>query len=246
MHGYKLVLTVAAALLIQQSAASGAPVRIGSTTATKNQVAGLVEGNKLTLTTGSDIYSNELISTGSASIGEFVFVDSTKLSVGPISEVRLDKFVYNSAGSNSRVVLKLAHGAFRFVTGALDKRAYTIETAYGTIGVRGTILEIALMPCVRQLHCGLIVHLVDGGAFVRTLRGQVVNLSQPNTMVTVSPDGAVRGPISAPTSILNFASLDGTMTAGLNLPVFLAGLVLTGALVPILHHEDHTLFVSPN
>ena len=213
LRGYKSVLATAVVLFALQSAASGA--QIGTASATKNQVDGVVGGNKRQLSAGSEIYSNELIRTGTASVGDFVFLDSTKLSVGPISEVRLDKFVYNPGGSNSSVVVNVTRGAFRFISGSLPSRAYAINTPYGTIGIRGSILEVRVIPCTGQPQCGLTVKVVSGGAWVTTPSGQVINLDV-NTMVTVSPDGVVTGPVPAPTTILEFASLDEGTTVFVN------------------------------
>lgn len=230
MRGRKFV-TAMAILLALQTVASGAP--IGSASATKNEVAGIVGGQTRQLASGSEVFSNELIRTGAASIGDFVFLDNTKLSVGPTSEVRLDKFVYNPSGSNSSVVLRATRGAFQFVTGALDKRAYNIVTPYGTIGVRGTGLRFKVVQCRGLPECGLSLQVFEGEAFVRLPNGQVVDVPE-GTMITVSPEGVVTGPSPAPTSIIDFASLEEGTTVFADLPPALVGVLAVGAVVPIV------------
>jgi hypothetical protein len=63
---------------------------------------------------------------------------SSKLSVGPKTEVLLDKFVYDPKKSTGTVAVEAARGSFRFVTGPQSKGVtYQIKTPFGTLGVRG-------------------------------------------------------------------------------------------------------------
>ena len=105
----------------------------------------MVRGQPQTLSSGSAIYTDELVRTGQEGIAELGFVDSTKLSVGPISEVRLDRFVFNPDKAAGSVVLEATRGSYRFVTGVQDHQSYQIKTPYATLGVRGTVLEIVLV-----------------------------------------------------------------------------------------------------
>jgi hypothetical protein len=104
-------------------------------------------GGGATLQAGSSLYTNETIGTGPAGQAELHFNDSTKLSVGPSSNVRLDKFVYDpNKGGAGKVAISATKGAYRFITGEQDKKAYEIKTPYATLGVRGTVLEIVVVP----------------------------------------------------------------------------------------------------
>ena len=93
---------------------------------------------------GNAVHSNELIRSGDAAVAELVFIDQTKVSVGPKSEIRLDKFVYNPNNGSGAVVLETSRGAYRFITGVQEHKNYEIKTPYATLGVRGTIIEINL------------------------------------------------------------------------------------------------------
>ncbi len=141
---------VAASLLLQTAVSRAAEEgSIGSASAVKNRVEGTVRGQTRALSSGSSVYSNESVRTGQDSIAELGFVDSTKLSVGPTSEVRLDKFVYDPNKGSGAVALKATRGSLRFVTGVQDHDSYSIKTPYATLGVRGTVLEIVVKPSVR-------------------------------------------------------------------------------------------------
>jgi len=116
---------------------------IGSAAAVKPEA----QGGGAPLQAGSSLYANETVRTGGAGIAELQFNDNTKLSVGPSSTVRLDKFVYdpNNKGAG-KVAINVTKGAYRFVTGSQDSKNYEIKTPYATLGVRGTVLEVVVVP----------------------------------------------------------------------------------------------------
>jgi ferric-dicitrate binding protein FerR (iron transport regulator) len=99
-----------------------------------------------TLTPGSELHASETVRTGDAGKADLVFIDRTNLTVGPTSEVVLDKFVYDPVGSKGKVVVQTTRGAFRFVTGTQDHSAYQINTPYGSLGVRGTAFTCEVKP----------------------------------------------------------------------------------------------------
>jgi len=99
-----------------------------------------------TLAPGSELHASETVRTGDAGKADLVFIDRTNLTVGPTSEVVLDKFVYDPVGSSGKVVLQTTRGAFRFVTGTQDHSAYQINNPYGSLGVRGTAFTCEVKP----------------------------------------------------------------------------------------------------
>ena len=193
MHAVRLAAAVAlGSMLALQGAALAQEPGIGSAKTTRNKVEGLVGGQTQDLKTGSQVYSNETVRTGDSAVADLVFIDNTNLSVGPISEVHLDKFVYDPTGSSGKVVLQATKGAFRFVTGSQDKRAYEVRTPFGSLGVRGTVVELIIKQCVpgQPLNtCGVTVKLVEGAASFTTNNGQTVDLTSANTTLSVSGNG---------------------------------------------------------
>jgi hypothetical protein len=161
--GKRLVLTITALLALGGAVApSGADAQqaIGSTTNAQNQVTRELDGAAGPLAVGDSVYRNEVVRTGSDSLAKLVFVDSTNLAVGPTSRVVLDRFVYEGGANSEKVAVGLAKGVFRFTTGNLDKKAYTITTPTAAIGVRGTVLDINVKSADTR------VTLVDGRALV--------------------------------------------------------------------------------
>ncbi len=146
--------------------AADAQQAIGSTTTAQNQVTRELAGAAGPLTVGDSVFRNEVVRTGADSLAKLVFLDSTNLAVGPTSRVLLDRFVYEGDPSTEKVAVGLAKGLFRFTTGTLDKKAYTITTPTAAIGVRGTVLDIDVRADTR-------VTLVVGRALVCPRRNGV-------------------------------------------------------------------------
>ena len=202
-------------LLAMPAAVSWAETRIGVASSTKPNADGITAGNSQTLAAGSEVFANETIRTGNLGQADLVFLDKTNLTVGPTSEVLLDKFVYDPTGSKGIVVFKATRGAFRFVTGTQDHRAYAVETPFGSLGVRGTKVEFVTQPkgfCEAEkkkgqtppgCECATKVRLVEGQASFTTNAGKVARLTEPNQTVCISPSGGISYG-SSTTSILGF------------------------------------------
>jgi FecR protein len=195
-------------VLAMQPAVSFAETRIGVASSIKPNADGVVAGSSQSLAPGSELYANETVRTGNLGQADLVFVDKTNLTVGPTSEVLLDKFVYDPTGANGKVVLQMTRGAFRFVTGTQDHRAYAVNTPYGSLGVRGTVVEVVVQEKTKGKpgpnECTTRVRLVEGaGATFTTSSGKTARLTEPNQVVCVSPTGAVSYSSSS-TSILGF------------------------------------------
>ncbi len=71
--------------------------------------------------------------------------DSTRVSLGPASEVRLESFVYNPSAGRMALVLKFVRGVAAYVSGRIAKLSpdsIRLETPAAIVGVRGTTLTI--------------------------------------------------------------------------------------------------------
>jgi len=71
--------------------------------------------------------------------------DDTRVSLGPRSEVSLDRFAYAPAQGNVALALKFVRGVAAYVSGRIAKLApdsIRLETPAAIIGVRGTSLAI--------------------------------------------------------------------------------------------------------
>jgi FecR protein len=198
------LLTVLCAM---QSTVSNAEPRIGLAASTRPNAEALSAESTQTLSAGSEIYANQTVRTGNRGMADLVFIDSTNLGIGPASEVRLDKFIYDPTGSSGSVVMNATRGAFRFVTGTQAKRAYQVNTPHGSLGVRGTVVEVVINPNKRpaENECVTKIRLVEGEATYDVAKTKKkARLTQPNQVACISPSGEISYSVSS-TSILGFS-----------------------------------------
>jgi hypothetical protein len=166
--------------------AAGAQENIGSAAVAHNDVTRELAGAAAPLAAGDSVFRNEVVRTGADSTAKLVFLDSTNLGVGPISRVTLDQFVYVGESNGQKMTVNLAKGVFRFTTGALDKKAYTITTPTAAIGVRGTVLDIGVDGAQSR------VTLVEGQALVCPRRPGITFQQQERNCARAA--GGVGGP----------------------------------------------------
>jgi hypothetical protein len=138
------VLAFLFAAMLPGALATGAAVaadNIGVTSAAQNHVEGVMGSQTTPLKVGSPVYQNEHVRTAAASTAQLLFRDQTSLSVGPSSDVTLDKFVYDPATNSGSAVISATRGALRFVSGTQEPHNYQLRTPVATIGVRGTVVD---------------------------------------------------------------------------------------------------------
>jgi hypothetical protein len=74
----------------------------------------------------------------------------------------IDEFVFNPDQTAQQVTIRMAKGAFRFISGNSPSSAYSIRTPTMTIGVRGTVLDV--YAAVNGDESGAVFH--EGGGNV--------------------------------------------------------------------------------
>ncbi|MSP43597.1 MAG: hypothetical protein EXR08_09575 [Alphaproteobacteria bacterium] len=134
------------------------------------------------LTTGGEVFRNEMVHTGALARAELRLSDQTSLVLGENAEVRLDEFVYDEAGS---ATLNLVTGALRFVSSVHGHPGkLTLRTPVATIGIRGTDFWVGPIDGVYG------VLLLTGNVQVSNPAG-TVTLDTPRTGTLISgPDVA--------------------------------------------------------
>lgn len=88
------------------------------------------------------VVQDDLVKTSEKGSTQIKFVDGTVLTVGPGSEVKLDKAIFDG-GNAKNVTVEVVRGAMRFASGHSDHSAYHIQTKVATIGVRGTVIDVS-------------------------------------------------------------------------------------------------------
>jgi hypothetical protein len=183
-----------------------AQTKAGVAATVSNLVFGVLRGDVRSLSTGSEVFTDQVVRTGGASTADLRLLDETSISVGPDSEITLDRFVYDPNRGTGNVVLNTTRGVFRFASGKQDSSSYHINTPVATIGVRGTKIEIEITDdpkCIQRIipvpgtaasTKKMTLLLVSGKTEATLPNGEVIPLTEENTVVDICAGGGVQGP----------------------------------------------------
>src|SRR5262245_51791309 len=73
--------------------------------------------------------------------------DGTRIALGPNTELKIDRFVYQPAEGQFALMLRLGRGVLAYISGKIAKfsaESVNIETPVGLIGLRGTSLVVSI------------------------------------------------------------------------------------------------------
>lgn len=166
-----------------------AETQIGAADTVVRHVTGKLDTAIRKITVRDQVFQDDLIETKDKSATELIFLDGTKISIGPNAKLTLDAFVYNPDSKTGTFKMSLAQGAARFVSGNLSskkKANYEIATPTVTIGVRGTKLKIV----VDQSGATAVELDSQSDVDVANSVGDLVILDHPNAAITSTPAGA--------------------------------------------------------
>jgi hypothetical protein len=169
-------------------AAGAAAEGIGIAAVVVRDVTGSAGGAPRVLAVGTDVFQDETISTARESNAQLLFLDQTSLTIGPSSDVMLDRFVFDGNRRASDFAVQATRGALRFVSGSSKSESYKVRTPVATIGVRGTIVDVFVRP-------GEAIVILEEGASDVCIEGAgCTGLVQPGTYLVVRSGGRVEGP----------------------------------------------------
>ncbi|WP_170332480.1 FecR family protein [Ruegeria arenilitoris] len=93
-----------------------------------------------------DVASGDSISTDRSGVVQLVFVDETKIAIGPNARMMLDVKMLRGNRKAKNFAVQALGGSFRFISGKSKKRAYSIQTPNATMAVRGTTFDLWVVP----------------------------------------------------------------------------------------------------
>lgn len=138
-----LCLSVMAALPATASDRSGTFKNIeGDVTLIRNS-------KSLPAAPGGKLMEADRIVTGPRSAAAVTLKDGTVVSVGPNSSLDLNHFVFDTTSQNGSILLSLAQGTLRMVTGIMGKTnpdLIKVTTPTSIVGVRGTDFIVEALP----------------------------------------------------------------------------------------------------
>jgi hypothetical protein len=94
---------------------------------------------------GDIVFETDAVRTGADGRLGLTLKDDTRVSLGPGSEMRVDRFVYAPAEGRFSLVLKVVRGVVAYVSGRIAKLspdAVRLQTPAAVVGVRGTTLGL--------------------------------------------------------------------------------------------------------
>ncbi len=103
-------------------------------------------GKTLPLRNGMEVLSGDSIVTDANGVVQLVFVDDTKIAVGPNARMVLDVKMLRGNRKAKSFAVEALGGSFRFISGKSRKRAYSIKTPTATMAVRGTVFDMWIAP----------------------------------------------------------------------------------------------------
>src|SRR5262245_43964253 len=98
---------------------------------------------------GETVFETDSLKTGDDGRIGVTLKDDTRVSLGPSSELKLQRFVYEPGRGSFGMILQFVRGVAAYVSGRMAKLApesIRLETPAAIVGVRGTSLAIKVDP----------------------------------------------------------------------------------------------------
>ncbi|MDQ0322617.1 hypothetical protein QO002_004823 [Pararhizobium capsulatum DSM 1112] len=149
-------------------------------------------GGVRTLTLGDNIIFNERIKTDSVGLLQILLADGTSFTVGPNSDLTIDRFVYDPDTGNAEVAATMTKGVFRFIGAKTSKFAggVKLNSPVGTIGIRGAVADFTIPGDGGESR----VDMIFGNELTLTApNGATQRVYEPGYSIVVSGQGGHGG-----------------------------------------------------
>ncbi len=182
----------------------GAPITAHA--AQKVGVAAAVNQNALAggqvVNIGKSVFYNQRVTTNAAGLVQVLLVDGSTFTVGPNSNLVIDKFVYDPARGKGEMTATVSKGVLRYVGGKLSKHegAVQVRTPHGQLGIRGGITQMEVNASGGRF-------LFDFGELMQLFQrnGYVLSVYQPGNLIDLNQSPAFIRP-ATPEDIAFFLS----------------------------------------
>lgn len=136
----------AALLAFVPVSAMAADARIGEVKSAEGTVTIERGGDEIPAMPGTDLFQADVVRTGPAGSVGMTFTDNSRMSLGPSSELALEKYLF-SVGQKA-FDARLVQGSMTAASGQIAKKpmAMRILIPTGILGVRGTEFAVRANP----------------------------------------------------------------------------------------------------
>jgi hypothetical protein len=136
-----LLASVAVCLLLATGAAFAAEPVAGIVKKKEGTVEIVRAGKSIAVEVGTEILPGDLVKTGKDSSVGLMLKDETRMSVGPSSQMALDRYSFNPETNSGGILVNVIKGTFAMISGLVVKNNPNnsqIKTPTSTAGIRGT------------------------------------------------------------------------------------------------------------
>lgn len=192
----RMVLSVLCAL-----AAAGSAAAAGKVEFVVGDVAALAaDGSRRTLARGAEVSPGETVDTGSGR-AQLRFTDGAMVSLSPGTQYRIDAYEFKGqADGSEKGFFSLLKGAMRTITGAIgktDRKAYRLDTAVATIGIRGTEYAVAYGNSITVTTNAGLIEVCNRGGCLDVPAGQSAYVKDIGTTPVLTTRSALQ-PMAPP------------------------------------------------
>lgn len=160
------------------------------------------------LNIGKSIFYQERIKTTTSGLVQVLLVDGSTFTVGPNSDLVIDKFVYDPRKKTGELVATFSKGTMRFIGGKLSKNAggVKVNTPSGALAIRGGMFQ---GNATRGIYSFLYGHSLT----FQGRNGQVQTVYQPGYTLDLTGGGVNVRPTTAEDTNLFQKAFAGNGTA---------------------------------
>lgn len=152
------------------------------------------DGDASLLSIGRGLVSDELIQTLAEANVRIQFLDETDLRIGARSMILLDRMIYDPNQGLEELVIEVAAGVARFISGNIDPAAFIVNTPVALIGVRGTDFVVYVEASGRTTIAvleGAVIVTPTGRPPVIVGAGQSIVIEPDQSILPVAQDGLI-------------------------------------------------------
>jgi len=96
---------------------------------------------------GMHLLLNDILQTSADGLLGAILQDGTRISLGPNTELKIDRFLYEPAEGKFGLLLRLGRGVLAYISGKIAQfspDSVTVETPVGVLGLRGTHFAVSI------------------------------------------------------------------------------------------------------
>jgi hypothetical protein len=96
---------------------------------------------------GMHLLVDDILQTSADGRLGVIFQDGTRISVGPGTELKIDRFVYEPAEGRFGLLLRLTQGVLTYISGKIahfSPESVSVQTPVGVVGLRGTHFAVSI------------------------------------------------------------------------------------------------------